>query len=175
MVAEIGCLKYPIRKDRTAKETPMALDVPLLRQSFDLVVERQPEFTPRFYEILFARYPAAKPLFGRNSGKNQAKMLQEALVAVMDHIEDASWLASTLEAIGAKHVDYRVTDEMYPWVGECLIAALAEVGSTEWTPAMSSAWAEAYGAITGLMLSGAARARAEAKSAPVSLVVTQVE
>jgi hypothetical protein len=37
----------------------MALDVPLLRSSFDLVVERQPQVVPRFYEILFARAAAA--------------------------------------------------------------------------------------------------------------------
>ena len=33
----------------------MALNVPLLRQSLEIVVERQPEFTPRFYVILFER------------------------------------------------------------------------------------------------------------------------
>lgn len=35
----------------------MPLNVPLLRESFDLVIERQPQLTPRFYEILFSRYP----------------------------------------------------------------------------------------------------------------------
>lgn len=141
----------------------MALNVPVLRKSLDLVVERQPQFTPRFYEIFFERYPQVKPLFGRNSAANQAKMLQEAIVAVMDHVEDASWLTSTLGSIGVKHVSYGVEDKMYPWVGECLLATLAEISGPAWTPEVKQAWVDAYGAITSLILAGANRARAEAK------------
>jgi hemoglobin-like flavoprotein len=133
----------------------MSLNVPLLRKSFDLVVERQPKLTPRFYEILFSRYPQARPLFGRNAQESQAQMLQEALVAVMDHIEDASWLEQTLGAMGKKHVEYGVTDEMYDWVGASLLATLAEVAGDAWTPELAQAWTAAYGAIAGLMQKGA--------------------
>lgn len=133
----------------------MALDVALLRNSFDLVISRQPQITPRFYEILFSRYPQVRPLFSRNAQAVQQRMLQEALVAVMDHLEDASWLAETLGAMGAKHVDYGVKDEMYAWVGDSLLATLAEVAGADWTPQLEAAWKEAYGAITALMLQGA--------------------
>ena len=141
----------------------MALNTAVLRQSLEIIIERQPQFTPRFYEILFARYPQVKPLFGKNSSENQAKMLQESIVAVMDHVEDASWLASTLGAIGVKHLSYGVEDKMYPWVGECLIATLAEISGSAWTPEVNDAWVEAYGAITALMLAGAERGRAESR------------
>lgn len=134
----------------------MALDVQLLRSSFDLVIERQPAVTARFYEILFARYPQAKPLFGRNAQAQQEKMLADALVAVLDHLEDAAWLKQTLMALGKKHVDYGVTGEMYGWVGASLLATLAEVAGRDWTPELESAWTAAYGAIAGLMQEGAA-------------------
>src|ERR1700709_2188256 len=117
----------------------MSLDAVLLRSSFDLVVEREPELTPRFYEILFARYPQVRPLFGR-SGPAQAEMLQQALVAVIEHIEDPSWLSQTLGALGKKHVDYGVTAEMYGWVGASLLAALAEAAGDAWSPALEGAW-----------------------------------
>jgi hemoglobin-like flavoprotein len=139
----------------------MALDVELLRNSFDLVVARQPQITPRFYEILFSRYPQVKPLFGRDRAK-QAEMLQQALVAVMEHLEDAAWLTQTLEAMGAKHVDYNVSDEMYAMVGDALLATLAEIAGDDWTPALAAAWTDAYGAIAGLMQQGARKARASA-------------
>jgi hemoglobin-like flavoprotein len=129
----------------------MSLNVPLLRQSFALVIERQPKLTTRFYEILFARYPQARPLFGRTSADAQAKMLQEALVAVMDHLEDASWLSQTLGALGRKHADYGVTKEMYGWVGASLLAALAEAAGDEWNDELEEAWSDAYGAVAGLM------------------------
>jgi hemoglobin-like flavoprotein len=133
----------------------MALDPQLLRSTFELVTERQPQLTTRFYEILFQRYPQVRPLFGRNSGVNQAKMLQDALVAVIDHLEDASWLSSTLTAMGKKHVEYGVTSEMYDWVGSSLLATLAEAAGRDWTPQLEAAWSEAYGAIAGLMQQGA--------------------
>ena len=129
----------------------MGLNVPVLRSTFELVVERQPQLVHRFYEILFLRYPQVKPLFGRNSAAAQEKMLTDALVAVIDHLEDAPWLGSTLKALGAKHKDYGVTAEMYGWVGACLLAALAEAAGNDWSPTAEKAWTDAYGAIVGLM------------------------
>jgi hemoglobin-like flavoprotein len=146
----------------------MSLNVPLLRSSFELVIERQPELTPRFYEILFSRYPQVQPLFGRNAGKQQAEMLQQALVAVLDHLEDATWLTSTLEAMGRKHVDYGVTNEMYAFVGDSLLSTIAEVAGQDWTPELAQAWTEAYGAIAGLMQRGAAQVAREQPSAMVA-------
>lgn len=143
----------------------MALNVPMLRKSFDLVVERQPQITPRFYEILFERYPAARPLFSRNAPERQQRMLQDALVAVVEHLEDAPWLGQTLGAIGRKHLDYGVTDDMYNWVGDALLSTLGEVAGADWTPELKAAWAEAYGALVTMALAGANEARREAAAA----------
>ena len=136
----------------------MSLNVALLRSSFDLVVERQPQLTHRFYEILFQRYPQAKALFVRHTLAAQEQMLTDALVAVMDHLEDAPWLTSTLKGLGAKHKGYGVTNEMYGWVGASLLATLAEVAAGDWTKAHETAWSDAFGAIAGLMQAGAAEA-----------------
>lgn len=136
----------------------MSLNAELLRKSFDLIVQREPAPMHRFYNILFTRYPQARALFGRNSQEAQEKMLTEALVAVLDHLEDAPWLVDTLEGLGAKHKGYGVTPEMYGWVGECLLATLAEISGGDWTPEVESAWKEAYGAIQALMLQGAEKA-----------------
>jgi hemoglobin-like flavoprotein len=130
----------------------MPLNVNLLRQSFEVVATANPRFVSRFYEILFERYPQARPLFPQNGMARQAEMLTQALVAVLDHLEDAPWLQQTLGALGAKHVDYGVTREMYDWVGASLLATLGEVAGQAWTPELQAAWGEAYGAIVSLML-----------------------
>jgi hemoglobin-like flavoprotein len=132
----------------------MALDVPLLRQSFELVLERNPTVTTRFYEILFERYATTRALFRRNAKQVQEAMLAKALVAVMDHLEDAPWLEQTLGALGARHVDYGVTPEMYGWVGDALLSTLTEVAGSDWTPALAANWGEAYGVIVSLMRKG---------------------
>jgi hemoglobin-like flavoprotein len=147
------------------KELVMALNAPVLRSTFEIVVERQPKLMHRFYEILFERYPQSKSLFGRNSQAAQEKMLTEALVAVIDHLEDATWLTSTLQALGAKHNAYGVTDDMYDWVGDSLLTALGEAAGPDWSPAAVVAWTEAYGAIAGLMKSGQASASTSGRPA----------
>lgn len=133
----------------------MALNVELLRKSFDVVATANPRFVSRFYEILFERYPQARPLFPAGGMARQEEMLTGALVAVLDHLEDAPWLQSTLGALGAKHVAYGVTREMYDWVGASLLATLAEVAGPAWTPELAAAWGEAYGAIVSLMVARA--------------------
>lgn len=132
----------------------------LLIESFERAAAEQGRLTGRFYELLFTRYPAARALFGRHSLARQEQMLQETLVAVLDHVEDAEWLEETLGNLGAQHLDYGVEDAMYGWVGECLIAALAETNGEHWTPAHAEAWAAVYGLLTELALKGAAARRA---------------
>jgi hemoglobin-like flavoprotein len=138
------------------------MNIERLRSSFELVVERDSLVIERFYEILFERHPAARGLFGRNSRKAQAAMLTSALSSVLEHIEDGVWLESTLAPLGAKHVVYGVTDEMYDWVGGSLLAALEEVAGDAWSPELAADWTEAYGAVAGLMKKGAATAAAAA-------------
>jgi len=132
----------------------MALDTRALRSSFNLALERQPDLTHVFYEELFTRHPDARPLFDGADMASQEQMLAEALVAVVDHLEDVPWLQSTLAGLGAKHAGYGVTSEMYDWVGEALVATLATATGPDWTAGVAGAWQDAYGAIAGMMLAG---------------------
>ncbi len=134
----------------------MSLDVTALRESFALVASKELALATRFYEILFERYPAVKGMFGKARPQAaQAEMLTAALAAVVEHLEDGPWLQTTLSGLGNKHLDYGVTDEMYDWVGECLIAALADVAGDAFTPRVKDAWIGAYGAVASMMKAGA--------------------
>ena len=149
----------------------MSLNVPPLRASFTLVVDRQPQLTRRFYEIFFERYPQVAPLFRHKARARQEEMLTQALVALMDHLEDSGWLTTSLPELGAKHAGYGVTDAMYGWVGECLLAAIAEAAGTDWSHELSAAWSDAYRAVAGLTLSGAAANRMQTRTSGVQAVV----
>jgi hypothetical protein len=137
----------------------MALDADLLRASFSLVAERSPELTRRFYESFFERYPVVRPMFGANTAR-QEKKLTDALVAVLDHLDDAAWLAGTLHALGAKHVGYGVRDEMYG-LGHRVPARGPRGGGRRSLDRRGAraAWAAALGAIASMMLAGAEAAR----------------
>ena len=138
----------------------MALNANLLQASLNLVVRRRPELTERFYEILFERFPQARRLFTRNTIKHQASLLQTALASVVGNVDNPEWLSKNLGDLGKRHLDYGITEEMYDWVGEALIATLAEVAGDDWTPDLQTAWVDAYGAITSLMKAGAQSAQA---------------
>jgi hemoglobin-like flavoprotein len=133
----------------------MPIDIELVRESFALAATREPALTERFYEGLFARAPELAPMF-RRERRAQAEMLRAALVAVVEHLEDAPWLTATARALGAKHRGYGVTAGMYEPVGAALIDALADACGEAWTPAHARAWAQAYGTLADLMLAGAA-------------------
>lgn len=132
----------------------MSLNVELLESSFILVTEREPNLAKHFYDRLFERYPQSKPLFGNDSRLNQERMLTDALVAVLEHLEDATWLEETLGDLGKKHQEYKVTAEMYNWVGECLLDTIIDIAGDDWTSDHQLAWTDAYAAITSLMLKG---------------------
>lgn len=133
----------------------MSLNSDVLSRSFELIIDREPELARRFYDRFFQRYPSVRSMFTRKTRDRQEQMLQQALVSVLDHVDDAPWLEHQLTALGAKHVEYGVMPHMYDWVGECLLATLAEIAGPDWTLQTRQAWADAYAAIAALMRAGA--------------------
>jgi hemoglobin-like flavoprotein len=140
----------------------MSFDQSLLRDNFELVLQRDQAFPRRFYEILFERWPQARSLFIRNSEGAQNAMLAQTLMAVLDHLEDDAWLDGKLVPLGMQHAQYGVTPQMYDWVGEALISAVAEVSAEDWTAAHQAAWKAAYGKISQIMC------RVDATAVPVA-------
>jgi hemoglobin-like flavoprotein len=149
----------------------MSLNPEILRTSFELVIDRRPDLTVRFYEILFEQSPELQPMFRRDRGA-QAKMLAGAIAAVLDHLEDAPWLQQTLGGLGAKHVEYGVTPKMYDQVGAALLATLAEVAAEAWTQEVANQWALAYGAIATMMQAGAAAVTAARPASKPDITLT---
>ncbi len=130
----------------------------IIESNLAVVTEAAPDIVGRFYATLFERHPDLRPLFGRRSRREQEKMVLDAIVAVVDHMEDPVWLMSALRPLGGKHVAYGVTESMYPLVADALIATLREASGASWSPAVESAWAGALGAVAAEMIQGAREA-----------------
>jgi len=126
----------------------------LLEQSLELALLRDPDFPRLFYEILFREYPSTRALFKRNSLNAQRTMLSKTLMAAIDHLDDEAWLVEHLAPLGAAHVGYGVTPEMYDWMGAALRASLVEVCDDDWTPEHDQAWSEAFALLVRAMRSG---------------------
>ncbi|MEA5467076.1 globin family protein [Leptothoe sp. PORK10 BA2] len=139
--------------------TPVAKDMPLnverLEQSFELVKGRGDEFTAQFYANLFSDYPLVKPLFANTHMEEQGKKLFASLVLVVDALRQPEVLESAVKGLGTRHVKYGVLPEHYPMVGGALLKTFESVLGTDWTADEKQAWADAYGAVSQLMLEGA--------------------
>jgi hemoglobin-like flavoprotein len=129
------------------------MDGALLETSLALVDTPDDGLTTRLHQILFERYPTVQPMFSDDMGQ-QAKMLRSAIISVVDHLDDPTWLTETLGQLGAQHASQAVAVPMYDAVTECMVAAMAELGGDAWTPQMTDSWIEALNAVAGLMLLG---------------------
>jgi hemoglobin-like flavoprotein len=136
----------------------MGLEVDVIRESFALVAPRADELTEKFYATLFVRHPEVVPMFEGVDMSTQRMMLKQALAFVVNNIERPDVLTEKLEELGARHVGYGAKAEHYPLVGECLLEALESIAGESWSGKTAVAWADAYAAITQIMLAGAAKA-----------------
>jgi hemoglobin-like flavoprotein len=136
----------------------MTLDIGLLRDTLEIALAADDTFPARFYELLFEAHPEVKALFRANSPGAQRKMFAQKLVALVDHMEDPTWLDRELGSLVVSHARYGVTPEMYPWVGEALVATLREACGDEWSSAAEATWVEAYGRLMHAVLAAAAPA-----------------
>ena len=127
----------------------------LIQRNLDVVLDSAPDLAARFYAKLFQHHPELSSLFVRRPLAVQERMLLEAIAAVVDHLDDAPWLDQTLRVLGAKHVDYGVTDEMYAMVTSALIDTLRDASGQAWDEPTHQAWSAALAFVAERMQFGA--------------------
>ena len=128
------------------------MNVALLRETLELTLASDDTFPARFYERLFEAHPQLRALFTRNSPGAMNKMFAQKLLALVDHLDDPAWLQRSLGQLVTNHISYGVTDEMYPWVGDALLATLAEACGDRWSLEAETAWRSAYAALVREMI-----------------------
>jgi hemoglobin-like flavoprotein len=133
----------------------MGLSVEILESSFKTVAPRGEAFVAEFYERLFRANPEARAFFAGTDMPAQRTKLLAALAMTVENLRRPEVLAPALRELGKKHVAYGVTAEHYPLVGAALLGTLGAFLGPAFTPEVQQAWADAYAAITSLMLDGA--------------------
>jgi hemoglobin-like flavoprotein len=127
-------------------------NVDVLRETLELTLARDDTCPTRFYERLFAAHPEVRALFHRSSPGAQNKLFAQKLAALVDHLDDPAWLDRELSTLAQNHASYGVKPEMYPWVGEALIATLREACGDAWTADAERAWSDAYASLQRAIL-----------------------
>lgn len=141
-------------------------EAPLLRAAFHAISGDLPRVVERFYELLFARHPGVRALFTRSAPAVQRRMFGETLVALVEHAGDHAWLDEHVSALGRRHLEYCVEDEMYDWVRDAFLDAVGEVSGRVGLPeVVKTAWARTYDDVAAKMIA-ATREAAAAVTAP---------
>ena len=132
--------------------------ITLVQSSFERLGADLPTMATRFYQELFGRDPALRPLFTTDLAKQEVRFAEKLteIVRAMPRLDE---LLTHTRALGARHAGYGVRAADYQTLGGALLAALAaELGDSFDAPTRE-AWALAYNLVAETMLEGAAAAR----------------
>ncbi|WP_342361181.1 globin family protein [Terrarubrum flagellatum] len=114
-----------------------------------------------FYNRLFETTPEVKPFF-KGDIKEQGRKLMATLSVVVKGLNDLGAIVPVAQKLAVRHVDYGVKAEHYAPVGAALLWTLEQGLGDDFTPDVKSAWAAAYGALSGVMIEAAYPAKAVA-------------
>ena len=132
--------------------------ITLVQSSFQMLGPQLPAMAARFYQELFTRDPALRPLFTTPMAEQEVKFAAKLgeIVRVMPRLGE---LLSHTRALGARHAAYGVRAADYQTVGDALLAALAAVLGDSFDAPTREAWTLGYNLVAETMLEGAAAAR----------------
>lgn len=128
--------------------------VPLLEQGGEALITH-------FYQSMLSEHPEVRPYFNatHQASGDQPRALANGVLMYARNIDRLEALGPLASQIVNKHVALQIQPDHYAIVGKCLIAAIGEVlGPAIATPAVLSAWTEAYGQLAAILI-GAETAR----------------
>jgi nitric oxide dioxygenase len=144
---------------------------PYIDASVPVLREHGLSITRTFYQNMFAEHPELTNLFnmGNQASGVQQQSLAAAVFAYAANIDNQAALAPVVSRIVHKHASVGIKPAHYPIVGRHLLGAIQQVLGDAATPALISAWDEAYSSLAGALIAAEKEMYAEAGIAPGEL------
>ena len=143
------------------------MQIQLVQDSFNSVIPIQDKAAELFYSRLFELDPSLRPMF-KGDMAEQGRKLMKTLATVVSGLGNAANVMPVVRELGARHVDFGVTDDQYDTVGAALLWTLEQGLGEAFTNDVMNAWVEAYTLISNTMIEGAKAKTKPAAPAPVS-------
>ncbi|MEM7811626.1 MAG: globin family protein [Planctomycetota bacterium] len=128
--------------------------IALVQENWKAVVPIKEVAAEIFYGRLFELDPTLKELFPDDMAEQGKKLMQTLGVAV-GSLRDLEGLVPVVQDLGRRHVDYKVTSEMYSTVGQALLDTLEKGLGDAFTPEAKEAWTEVYVTLSTVMIEAA--------------------
>ncbi len=128
--------------------------IEIVKATVPVLQENGEALTQYFYRRMFTHNPEVAPYFNAANQANgiQQRALAGAICAYAANIDRLDQLQGAVELIAHKHTALQIKPEHYPIVGENLLASIREVLGAAATDEIIDAWAEAYGALAGILI-----------------------
>lgn len=112
--------------------------------------------TQDFYARLFQMAPETRAMFpqGADGMERQSEKLLDMILVLIQSLDHLQMLVAEIEALGARHAAFGVTEAQYGVVKIALIETLA-LHVTDWSVADADAWAQLLDYVSDLMIAGA--------------------
>ena len=130
------------------------VQVAQIQASFQKVAPIADQAAELFYERLFETTPELRALFIGNM-EIQGQNLMAAIATVVNGLAEIEEIAPAVCHLAKRHVAYGAQPEHYKLVGATLLWTLEQGLGGDFTPAVRAAWAEAYGALSDMMIAAA--------------------
>jgi len=141
-------------------------NVELVQESFKAVLPIQEQAASLFYDRLFELDPSIRPMF-KGDIKEQGRKLMKSLALVVQGLGSTKDILPIVRELGARHLDFGVTDDQYDTVGAALLWTLEQGLGDAFTNDVMNAWVDAYTVISNAMIEGARdRLKTEASAPP---------
>lgn len=124
--------------------------IKLVQDSWAQVTPIADPATRLFYRRLFELDPALE-LFAHSDMAHQGYLLMQTLGVAVQSLDHPQELLPTVAQLGQRHARYGVQEAHYETVGLALLWTLEQGLGEAFTPAVSDAWAKAYGWLSTTM------------------------
>ena len=127
--------------------------IAIVKSTAPVLAENGEVLTRHFYKRMFTHNPEVAPYFNQaNQTGKQQRALAGAIVAYAANIDNLEVLGGAVELIAQKHASLMIKPELYPIIGENLLASIREVLGEAATDDIINAWAAAYGFLADILI-----------------------
>lgn len=125
--------------------------VTMVQESWEKCVPIADTAADLFYGKLFELDPELRSLFPEEMADQKKKLMQMITTAVRG-LNDLDALVPAVQALGKRHVGYKVTAPMYDTVGAALLDTLEKGLGEAWNEELKEAWTLTYGTLAKVMI-----------------------
>lgn len=122
-----------------------------IRESMRWLEPEVERVAPKFYENLFRRAPALRPMF-RDDLSGQGMRFMSAVRTIADHLEDPDGLSEYVSLLARGHAAFGISAPAYHAMEEALIDTFRAAMGARFIPEMQLAWRHAFRQIGKSML-----------------------